>query len=58
VFKGLGLLVCWVKLLYLEITDCESVKIWILQFLGAVQMADTIASSSALKEQGQSEICA
>ena len=52
----IGLL--FVRLLYLEITDWESVKIWIEQFLGAVIIADRIATSSALKEHGQNLICA
>ena len=43
---------------YLEITDCESVKIWTEQFLGAVIIAERIASISALKEHGQSLTCA
>ena len=58
VCEGLELVVCCNRLWYLEITDWESVKISILQFRGAVHIADRIASSSALKEHGQSEICA
>ena len=46
------------RLLYLEITDCESVNIWIIQDLGAVLIADNIATSSALKEHSQYLICA
>ena len=41
------------RLLYLEITDCESVYIFIVQFLGAVIRADKIAVSSDLNKQGQ-----
>ena len=37
----------------MEITDCESVYICVVQFLGAVMRADKIAVSSDLNEQGQ-----
>ena len=43
---------------YLEITDCESVKIWTEQFLGAVIIAERIARILAWKKHGQSLTCA
>ena len=46
------------RLLYLEITDCESVNMFTVQFRGAVIRADRIATSSALNKQGQSLIWA
>jgi hypothetical protein len=46
------------RLLYLEITDWESVNIFTVQLRGAVMRAERIATNSALNEQGQSFIWA
>ena len=42
----------------MDITDCESVKISILQLWGAILIADNIASSSVLYDKGQYWTCA
>ena len=41
------------SLLYLDMTDCESVKIFIQEFRGIVEITDRIANSSVLYEEGQ-----
>ena len=46
------------SLLNLEIIDCESVKISTRELRGSVDIADTIATSLALYEEGQLEIWA
>jgi hypothetical protein len=46
------------SLLYLEITDWESVKISTIELCGTVDMAERIARSSALYDEGQLYACA
>ena len=41
------------SLLYLDMTDCESVKIFRQEFLGIVEITDRIAKSSVLYKEGQ-----
>jgi hypothetical protein len=42
-----------VSLEYLEMIDCESVKMLITELRGVVEIADRIEKSSALYEDGQ-----
>ena len=46
------------SLLYLEIINCESVKILIVELQGIVEIAERIANSSALYKEGQLRILA